>query len=389
MSSPAAVLLLLLACLAGAADDLDWYKPVEQQRLTQSANGKARAVRVCMPVWSARAWQTDRYPGEGVVAVASTDEIGRTDMAGPLARLAVEVNIPTDHRIGVIERPWGGASFDADVHLGVLRLRAYSAERVASRLRKALAAAGTGRVLVVVHGYNVGFQESVLRTAQVAYDCLFPGLPVCFTWPSGSGLGTARYAIAEANAPTAATALAACLGELAVTPEVTEIVVLAHSMGVRATLDALAAAGTEVETKVRGVALAAGDVGVGSFATIMQGPCAVYANRITVYASAQDVALKFSTLLHKGESRIGLTVPTWQSPPGVARIDASGFGVDFAKHSYYGDDDHIISDLHGLLGGVPCSQRPLLAPGTDGWLRMVKPVSRSQPDGVGAALIDE
>jgi len=42
----------------------------------------------------------------------------------------------------------------------------------------------TQQVLIFVHGYNMGFEDSVRRTAQLASDLVFKGAAVAFSWPS-------------------------------------------------------------------------------------------------------------------------------------------------------------------------------------------------------------
>ncbi|MCB1178810.1 MAG: alpha/beta hydrolase, partial [Leptospiraceae bacterium] len=40
-------------------------------------------------------------------------------------------------------------------------------------------------IIVFVHGFNVKFEEAVLRAAQIKYDLKFPGEVVLYTWPAG------------------------------------------------------------------------------------------------------------------------------------------------------------------------------------------------------------
>ena len=37
--------------------------------------------------------------------------------------------------------------------------------------------------VVFVHGYNTAFDYAVYRTAQIAYDLKFDGVPFLFSWP--------------------------------------------------------------------------------------------------------------------------------------------------------------------------------------------------------------
>ena len=55
---------------------------------------------------------------------------------------------------------------------------------MAKRLREAKSKS----LLVFVHGYNMSFAETAMRTAQLAYDLNFPGIPFFFSWPSAGQL---------------------------------------------------------------------------------------------------------------------------------------------------------------------------------------------------------
>lgn len=44
-------------------------------------------------------------------------------------------------------------------------------------------------VLVFVHGFNVNFDEAVLRAGQIKYDLKFPGEVVVYSWPAGADAG--------------------------------------------------------------------------------------------------------------------------------------------------------------------------------------------------------
>jgi esterase/lipase superfamily enzyme len=43
--------------------------------------------------------------------------------------------------------------------------------------------------LIFVHGFNVKYQEAVLRATQLAYDLKYQGPVILFTWPAGAGDG--------------------------------------------------------------------------------------------------------------------------------------------------------------------------------------------------------
>jgi esterase/lipase superfamily enzyme len=40
------------------------------------------------------------------------------------------------------------------------------------------------QVFIFVHGFNTSFDDALYRTAQLAYDMEFDGVPYLFSWPS-------------------------------------------------------------------------------------------------------------------------------------------------------------------------------------------------------------
>ena len=62
-------------------------------------------------------------------------------------------------------------------------------------------------VIVYIHGYNVTFNSAVKRTAQMAYDFEYTGVPILFSWPSNAAL--LDYASDREDAIWSATYLAA------------------------------------------------------------------------------------------------------------------------------------------------------------------------------------
>jgi esterase/lipase superfamily enzyme len=59
-----------------------------------------------------------------------------------------------------------------------------AAESIRVQVGAALSGAGSKSVLLFVHGFNVTFTDAALRTAQLAHDLSFGGVPFFFSWPS-------------------------------------------------------------------------------------------------------------------------------------------------------------------------------------------------------------
>ena len=92
------------------------------------------------------------------------------------------IAIPPRHTPGDIEWPSGLA--DPERHFITVRQTLLSSEEFAGKV-SARAARKAG---VFIHGYNVSFQESVFRLAQMASDADIDGIPILFAWPAGETL---------------------------------------------------------------------------------------------------------------------------------------------------------------------------------------------------------
>ena len=119
------------------------------------------------------------------------------------------------------------------------------------------------QVLVFIHGFNNRFDDAVFRFAQIVDDLNARVVPVLFTWPSrGSVLA---YGYDRESTAYSRNALENVLKAFARDPAVSEISILAHSMGNSLALETLrqmAIRDGRVAPKIRNVLLAAPDVDV-------------------------------------------------------------------------------------------------------------------------------
>jgi esterase/lipase superfamily enzyme len=165
------------------------------------------------------------------------------------------------------------------------------------------------KVLVFVHGFNTRFDDAVYRLAQITYDSKAAVIPVLFTWPSRGKLRA--YAYDRESANYSRDALDETLELLTRNPNVTEIVVLAHSMGNWVTLEALrtrAIRTGRISDKVKNVMLVAPDVDVDVFRTQinrMGSP----RPRFALFVSQDDKALKLSQTIWGDVPRLGEVDP--------------------------------------------------------------------------------
>jgi esterase/lipase superfamily enzyme len=262
-----------------------------------------------------------------------------------------EVSIPDDHKMGVIEKPslWK-LQFreDPEQHVIVLRIEPLAADSFVDHGQRMMSAAGKKEVLVFVHGYNVGFAEALRRTAQIAYDLHFDGLPVLYSWPSEGALPS--YTVDETNVMWARPHFRTFMDLVREEFGADCVHVIAHSMGSRLVTETLAAAGPQTgpgQASLRQFILAAPDIDAETFkdlATAFQGSV----ERCTLYASSKDKALVMSRMIHRypraGESGPGLVVMK-----SVDTIDASTLDTGLSGHSYYGDNRSVLTDLFDLI----------------------------------------
>lgn len=95
------------------------------------------------------------------------------------------VSVPADREVGEI--PFGLGAKDKFFQFLEHRINAgnLSIEESEKLWWNKIEADPFEEIIVFIHGFNVGFEEAVLRAAQLKYDLKFPGRVVTFTWPAG------------------------------------------------------------------------------------------------------------------------------------------------------------------------------------------------------------
>ena len=274
------------------------------------------------------------------------------------------VSIPHDHRVGVLESP-DLLRFEfrenPDKHVVLMSVQAFAQKDFLQKFKTTLQNAPQPEALIFLHGYNVSFEDAVRRTAQVSYDLEFPGIPVLYSWPSQ---GTAlKYPFDENNARWTLSHFEEFLELMLTQTGASTVHVIAHSMGSRVLAEALRSCNIERlpadSARLRQVVFAAPDIDADTFRQLAQ-DFHDDAERITLYVSAEDKALGLSQTIHRypraGDFGDELVVIN-----GVDTIDASSLATDFLGHSYYGDNESIIADIHQIMkNGHSPEQRNLL-----------------------------
>ncbi len=290
--------------------------------------------------------------------------VAYTGGRGELVRGRCLVTVPDTHERGKIERPiWHRLEVTEDLrrHMVVVAAHELPDSEFHRQLAEAVAAAEHRDLFVFIHGYNVDFESAVRRTAQIAVDLPFRGVPVCYSWPSqGSLLG---YTVDENNVTWTVSHLKQFLMGLVAHSQAESINLVAHSMGNRALTAALREfsleKGAAAEMFDR-VVLAAPDVDADHFRRDLAPHLLNAARHVTLYASSGDRALIASKQVH-GYPRAGESGPEMVVLPGIETIDVSGIDLSLLGHSYYGESQPLLHDLfHIVRKSLPAAQRTWL-----------------------------
>src|SRR5450631_4431314 len=294
---------------------------------------------------------TSRVP----ILVATTRQRSTTDLgemfsgerAAEVSYAAITVSIPPDtaRKIGEVQWP---ATLPGDPRTNFVTVSAEYIDKQAFAASIAAIAKQTGRtkVLVFVHGFNNRFDEAVYRFAQIVHDSKVPVIPILFTWPSRGEVRLRTYNYDRESANYSRDALESLLGMLTSYPVVTEVNLLAHSMGNWVALEALrgrsmrggqTAASIKAD-KLKNAMLVAPDVDVDVFRAQIQ-RMGASRPRIALFVSQDDAALRLSRTIADDAPRLGNIDPTQE--PYRSELERDKILVfDLTHLATAGDDAH-------------------------------------------------
>jgi esterase/lipase superfamily enzyme len=263
------------------------------------------------------------------------------------------VTIPTTHTPGSLELPsiWRlELTPDPSKHFILKSVTPLDPEGARAEMVKRLEAATRKALMVFVHGYNVSFAETAMRTAQLAHDLNFPGLPFFFSWPSAAQV--TGYLRDVETAQLSEDAFDKVLDDLSTLPD-TDVYLIAHSMGSRIVSQVLRSRVDrgKAPTRLSELLLAAPDINADLFRTVIAPRLqAMQGTQTTVYASSSDLALMASKAVH-GYARVGETAGGVLVFPGLETIDASRatLSVRAFGHSYLTDSAAVLKDIQSIL----------------------------------------
>ena len=292
-----------------------------------------------------------------------TDYTGERN--GSLSFGAIRIRVPDKHSMGKIELPtdlkifgltiWHETANQTD-HFIIRSVRKTDEAKWIS----AISATNGGkdaknkRAIIFVHGFNTKFGDAAFRTAQIVWDLQFRGTAVLFSWPSRGDI--ADYLYDKDSALGSRDALLQVVNDLN-KAGITDISIIAHSMGNLVTVDALAnSASTPSPAAIAQLVMAAPDVDRDMF--IGEIPkVAKVTKGLTLYASSKDKALQLSKRVAGNIPRAGDVPPMGPvvlSPLVTIDVSALGdelFGLD---HSTFATARNVLDDLKLLLDtGAP------------------------------------
>ncbi|EKO88538.1 alpha/beta hydrolase, PF05990 family [Leptospira interrogans serovar Grippotyphosa str. 2006006986] len=219
-------------------------------------------------------------------------------------------------------------------------------------------------ILVFVHGFNVKFEEAILRGGQIRFDLKFPGKMIIFTWPAGNeevGLVSQvllnqillkkTYEKNLSSAKASKKEFKSFINYLQNAGKKIHLIV--HSMGHQVVLPALSEIGKETDKPlIQELILNAPDFDSAEFRLISDS-LIKSSKRITLYCSPGDNALQISASLNQG-SRLGSCAPIEGfDVVNVNPVDSSLISIG---HGYYSSRP-LLTDIYQILLGVKAEKR--------------------------------
>lgn len=266
-----------------------------------------------------------------------------------------KINVPVVHDVGNLDEDSSG---DPDRYF---QFKGFAYHNHNSFFEK-VANEDFPEVLVFVHGFNVDFEQAVLRAAQLKFDLKFPGRVVLFTWPAGAQEGSIitkanlhnTYIFNQDNARRSIPYFLNFMLNLTNTNKKVHLVV--HSMGHQVVIPALGDLSKIKKDKVlQEVVFNAPDFDLERFKKYSDSLLSI-SKRVTVYCSPGDNALFASSKVNQNQRLGNCAKVKGVDMINVNPIDAPLFQVAGLGHGYYSSRP-IITDLYQLILGVDVSKR--------------------------------
>jgi esterase/lipase superfamily enzyme len=276
------------------------------------------------------------------------------------------VTVPKAHQIPNLERPWvyrlpftqivlHSEPEDPRQHFTLKDVRPLSKEEFLQLVQERLKGSSDYKdhALVFVHGFNTSFEYALYRTAQIAYDIKFDGVPLLYSWPSKGSLTLHDYSHDRESSGQAEPYLREFLELVARDTGAKSVSIIAHSMGNQLLLPTLRDLKrmAPADVTISQVILAAPDVDRDAFENIAHELTGV-SRGVTMLAASNDLALDISRRFWGGVPRAGDVPPGGPIvTEGIDTIDITAVSTKvFAlNHSGYADTSALLSDIQLLI----------------------------------------
>ena len=205
-----------------------------------------------------------------------------------------------------------------------------------------------GKIIVYVHGYNIGFEKACRRAAIFQHATNTRGQLVLFSWPAdGNAL---NYIRDEADLEWSVGYLAEFLLDLSKKFPGAKINLVGHSLGGRGMAKALAniAQRSNKGPIFNDLILLAPDIDSGLFEQLFPSIRTVV-RHASLYVSDKDNALKVSNQLH-GYPRLGEAGEYLTILKGLDTIDVTDSGgISASGHLYHLHNSFVLQDIKKVL----------------------------------------
>ncbi len=234
------------------------------------------------------------------------------------------------------------------------------------RLRQDISGSDKREALLFIHGFNVSFWEAMLRAAQLGADLEIDGAVAAYSWPSRGRLlhyDTDQNQVIDGHI----SAVADMIIDLMITAKAERIYLIAHSLGSRFLMMALA----EVELRaqrgevpvealsaLKEIIFAAPDVDTADF-TSRIGKLSAISARVTTYCSQNDLALWWGWAFRHRYPRAG------HSPDDLAATSIDTIDTTLAVADVLGHGDYASTALNDVLASVWLGLPPQCRPGVE------------------------
>lgn len=320
------------------------------------------------PIWS-EYFQENMDEGKAVSVIVVTNRKAKTtafgcsdDQFGVTADNVLrfgtcKINVPKNHAVGEIQLTKDNRQSSGDF-FKILESTSLEQGDLIKMLKSS-----RRTPLVFVHGFNVRFEEAVLRASQIAYDLKYQGPIVLFTWPAGGGDGFFEQNLLnrtyENNSLTAKASVAPFKNFLSeLQKNNVKINLMVHSMGHQVVLPAfkeMIESGSD-KVLISQLILNAPDYSDIDFKMLVKNIKKI-SNQTTLYCSHNDKAMIASKAFNKNDRLGACSLFDEVDVINVAAIDDPALGLG---HGYY-SSRAILSDVSQTLLGIEPNRRLFIA----------------------------